>query len=28
MIDKDLKEDGAIQKAFPNAPVLYCFLHG
>jgi hypothetical protein len=27
MIDKDLKEDSAISKAFPNAAVLYCFWH-
>jgi hypothetical protein len=27
MIDKDLKEDSAIAKAFPNARVLYCFWH-
>ena len=27
MIDKDLKEDSAIQKAFPEAQVLYCTWH-
>jgi hypothetical protein len=27
MIDKDLKEDSAVTKAFPNAQKLYCFWH-
>lgn len=27
MIDKDMKEDACIQKAFPIAQILYCFWH-
>ena len=27
MIDKDLKEESAITKAFPDAKIVYCFWH-